>query len=201
MYIYPHFLHKHNHKRREVAECGRKLLLTGFSVFFGVGSVMQAVLGILVTLFYVVLVSHLNPYSDSDGTNNTNNQLAVIEHTALLIVLLQVVMIKYYILAEAVPGGTPAYEPGYSADFINAILVSTLAGTGLFSGVMMAVDLMRTRTGSPPAAAEPDGDTSAAAAAAAAAARGAEHQNQAGDGVPQNRRTVTMRQKQKKTVV
>ena len=125
---------------REVVECGRKLLLTGFSMFFGVGSIMQAVLGILVTLLYVVAVSHLSPYDDTNGPSN--NQLAVVDHCALLVLLLQVVMIKYHIAVESI--STPAYEPGYSASFVNAVLVCTLAATGLFSGVAMAAELMRT---------------------------------------------------------
>jgi hypothetical protein len=99
-------------------------------------------------LLYIVAVSHLSPYDDTNGP--TNNQLAVVDHCALLVLLLQVVMIKYHILAESI--STPAYEPGYSAGFINAVLVSTLAATGLFSGVAMAADLMRTE----PAGAGPE---------------------------------------------
>jgi hypothetical protein len=117
-------------------------------MFFGVGSIMQAVLGILVTLFYIVVVSHLSPYDDTNGP--TNNQLAVVDHCALLVLLLQVVMIKYHIAVESI--STPAYEPGYSASFINAVLVCTLAATGLFSGVAMAAELMRTE----PAGAGPE---------------------------------------------
>jgi hypothetical protein len=119
-------------------------------VFFGVGSIMQAVLGILVTLFYIVAVSHLSPYDEP-----TNNLLAVVDHCALLVLLLQVVMIKYHIAVETIP--TPTYEPGYSASFINTTLVSTLAVTGLISGVMIAIDVMRTETAGP----DPDPDEGA----------------------------------------
>jgi hypothetical protein len=127
---------------REVVECGRKLLLTGFSVFFGVGSIMQAVLGILVTLVYVLTIAWLHPYDTTNGP--TNNQLAVADHAALLVVLQQVVMIKFRIVAEAVD--TPAFEPGYDAQLVNTVLVLTLAFTGLLGGLLMLNDLRRDKS-------------------------------------------------------
>jgi hypothetical protein len=126
----------------EVLECGRKLLLTGFSVFFGVGTIMQAVLGMLVTVFYIVLISRCYPYEDKAGL--TNNQLAVIDHCALLIVLLQVIMIKYHISVEALP--MPAYQPGYDASFVNTVLVLTLVIAGAIGGMLMLKDTMHTNT-------------------------------------------------------
>jgi hypothetical protein len=126
---------------REVVECGRKLLLTGFSVFFGVGSIMQAALGILVTLVYVLAISRLYPYDITNGL--TNNQLAVVDHAALLVLLQQVVMIKFRIVAEAVD--TPAFEPGFDAQLINTVLVLTMALTGLLGSALMLNDLRRAK--------------------------------------------------------
>ena len=102
---------------------------------------MQAVLGILVTLVYVLTIAWLHPYDTTNGP--TNNQLAVADHAALLVVLQQVVMIKFRIVAEAVD--TPAFEPGYDAQLVNTVLVFTLAFTGLLSGLLILNDLRRAR--------------------------------------------------------
>ena len=100
---------------------------------------MQAVIGILITLFYIALVSYVCPYDTTSGL--TNNQLAIADHCSLLVLLLQVVMIKYHVAIEAV--NTPAYEPGYDAQLINTVMVLTLVSTGLLGGVLMLNDLRR----------------------------------------------------------
>ena len=125
---------------REVVECGRKLLLTGFSVFFGVGSIMQAVLGIIITLVYVLAIAELHPYDTANGLSD--NYLAVIDHAALLVLLQQVVMVKYRIAIEDVD--TPAFEPGFDAQLINAVLVLTMLFVGLLGGALVLIDLCRT---------------------------------------------------------
>ena len=81
----------------EVLECGRKLLLTGFSVFFGAGSITQAVLGMLITLVHLLAIAWLRPYAGEDASNN---QAAIVDYFALFLVLLQVVMCKYLIVVE-----------------------------------------------------------------------------------------------------
>jgi hypothetical protein len=133
---------------REVLECGRKLLLTGFSVFFGVGTIIQAVLGILITMLYLVAVSHCSPYKET-ARSSSNNRLAVIDHCALLVVLLQVIMIKYRITTDAIP--TPAYKPGYDAAFVDTALVLTVVTVGFSGSILMLKDLAAKKTVPPTA--------------------------------------------------
>jgi hypothetical protein len=136
----------HSVSPREVLECGRKLLLTGFSVFFGVGTIIQAVLGMLVTMLYLVAVSHCSPYKEATRSSS-NNWLAVINHCALLVVLLQVIMIKYRITTDAIP--TPAYKPGYDAAFIDTALVLTVATVGFSGSILMLKDLLAKKPAPP----------------------------------------------------
>ena len=46
----------------EVMECARKLLLTGFVVFFYSGSALQILFGLVVSVIFLALYSHFNPY-------------------------------------------------------------------------------------------------------------------------------------------
>jgi hypothetical protein len=73
-------------KCREVLECGRKLIIVGFSVFFGVGSVLQTTMTMMVTVGYLMLILSLNPYCDEEG-KFSNNLMAATDHAALFIVL------------------------------------------------------------------------------------------------------------------
>ena len=46
----------------EVMECLRKLLLTGFVVFFFEGSGLQAAFGLFVSMVFAIVYAHINPF-------------------------------------------------------------------------------------------------------------------------------------------
>jgi len=46
----------------EVMECLRKLSLTGFVVFFYEGSALQLLVGLFISIIFVTLYAHINPY-------------------------------------------------------------------------------------------------------------------------------------------
>ena len=116
------------------------MIIVGFSVFFGVGSVLQSVMIMVVTVAYLMLVLNTRPYQDENG-KFSNNALAVADQVALFIVLLQVVMVKYVVATEAV--ATPAYHAGYNTTFINLVLVSVVVAVAMISNVLIAKDVYR----------------------------------------------------------
>jgi len=59
----------------EVMECLRKLLLTGFVVFFYEGSALQLLFGLTISFLFLALYAHLNPY-----LMPSNNSFATFVH-------------------------------------------------------------------------------------------------------------------------
>jgi len=67
----------------EVMECLRKLLLTGFVVFFYEGSALQILFGLVISVVFLTLYSYLHPY-----LMPSNNTFATFVHFQISFTLL-----------------------------------------------------------------------------------------------------------------
>jgi len=73
----------------EVMECLRKLLLTGFVVFFYEGSALQIVFGLVMSIFFLTLYSFLQPY-----LMPSNNTFASYVHFQISFTLVSVLLLR-----------------------------------------------------------------------------------------------------------
>ena len=73
----------------EVMECVRKLLLTGFVVFFYEGSSLQVVFGLFFSIIFLALYAHINPY-----LMPSNNTFAAFVHFQISFTLMCTLLIR-----------------------------------------------------------------------------------------------------------
>jgi hypothetical protein len=95
----------------ECIEIVKKLLLVGFAVMFKQGSIVQLVCGMLVALFYLVLLLWCSPYNAGTALVNTSSLMLVLS-------LFGALLIK---VASGTNGSV--YEEGYTTDFISGLML------------------------------------------------------------------------------
>eukprot|EP00937_MAST-01D_sp_MAST-1D-sp2_P008078 g8078.t1 len=99
----------------EVVECFRKLLLTGFALFFGVqGSLFQTAIAMAFVVVYIPVLLRVQPYKLP-----SDNHVALIVNIALLFVLFTSLLLK----VETAFVSIGRFQSGYSENTLGYFLI------------------------------------------------------------------------------
>jgi len=117
----------------EVMECLRKLLLTGFVVFFYEGSALQILVGLIISIIFFGLYSKLDPY-----LMPSNNTFASYVHFQVSITLALSLMIRFgdYLSSNE------RSELKLDVDFLSYILLFSNGSVLLIGIFMISKDFM-----------------------------------------------------------
>ena len=119
----------------DIVECLRKLAVAGLSAFLPPGSFEKIAYGVIVTTIFLVVTSRLQPY-----VNDTDDALAVVYQTALLLTL-----VLAFLLKGAASDGRSLEELAQFEQQVGKALLAFCAAPILLAVVMAVHDLGATR--------------------------------------------------------